>query len=87
MISIPMISLVAVVILCIFQLGAAAPDMEKYYKRTGAKYLRQKAEESGVISLESGMLVEILKESSKSDAKSPTAGGSTLYTIDQIFAY
>jgi len=48
--------------------------MAKYQKRTGALYLSEKAKESGVIRLKSGMLVEILKESTKEDAKSPTAG-------------
>ena len=38
---------------------------------SGAKYLTQKAAEEGVITLKSGMLVEILKTGSNSAAKSP----------------
>jgi hypothetical protein len=63
-----------VALLCSYQCSAA--DMSKYYKRTGAKYLKSKAEEPNVIALESGMLVEILKESSSDTAKSPTASGT-----------
>lgn len=48
-------------------------DMNAYIKRTGAKYLAQKATEEGVIKLKSGMLVEILKSGDSATAKSPTA--------------
>jgi len=48
-------------------------DMNAYNKRTGAKYLARKATEEGVITLKSGMLVEILKSGDAADAKSPKA--------------
>jgi FKBP-type peptidyl-prolyl cis-trans isomerase FklB len=47
-------------------------DVNSYLKRTGAKFLEEVAQREGVIELKSGMLVEILKTSDKSDAKSPT---------------
>jgi major membrane immunogen (membrane-anchored lipoprotein) len=34
-------------------------DMNAYYKRTGQKYLDEKAKEDGVLKLKSGMLVEV----------------------------
>ena len=40
------------------------------------KFLEETAKKSGVIRLKSGMLVEILKESDKADAKSPNEGDS-----------
>lgn len=43
--------LVLAIALCV--MGA---DMTKYYKRTGAKYLEEKAKEEGVKKLPSGML-------------------------------
>jgi FKBP-type peptidyl-prolyl cis-trans isomerase FklB len=55
---------------------SGSEKMAKYQKRTGALYLSEKAQEGGVIRLKSGMLVEILQESTKKDAKSPTAGDS-----------
>jgi hypothetical protein len=39
-----------------------AADMNKYYKRTGKKFLDEKAKEANIITLKSGMLVEILHE-------------------------
>eukprot|EP00286_Rhodomonas_abbreviata_P017937 CAMPEP_0181326162 /NCGR_PEP_ID=MMETSP1101-20121128/21334_1 /TAXON_ID=46948 /ORGANISM="Rhodomonas abbreviata, Strain Caron Lab Isolate" /LENGTH=152 /DNA_ID=CAMNT_0023434563 /DNA_START=87 /DNA_END=545 /DNA_ORIENTATION=- len=36
--------------------------MTKYYKRTGAKYLEEKAKEEGIQKLPSGMLFRVLKE-------------------------
>jgi FKBP-type peptidyl-prolyl cis-trans isomerase len=74
MISVPLLTILAVAVLCTIQVSTAA-DMTKYYQRTGAKYLRTKAAEEGVITLQSGMLVEILKEGSDADAKSPLVGG------------
>mmetsp|Transcript_24668 Transcript_24668/g.41705 ORF Transcript_24668/g.41705 Transcript_24668/m.41705 type:complete len:179 (+) Transcript_24668:39-575(+) len=71
MYTLPLLSIFVVAILCNCN-HVSAGDMSKYYKRTGAKYLQNKAKEPGVFSLESGMLVEILKESTKADAKSPT---------------
>jgi hypothetical protein len=49
-------------------------DMNSYMKRTGAKYLNEISQKEGVNTLKSGMLVEILHESTKSDAKSPNTG-------------
>lgn len=48
--------------------------MNNYMKRTGKKYLDEKAKEEGVYKLKSGMLVEILKESDKKKPKSPNQG-------------
>jgi FKBP-type peptidyl-prolyl cis-trans isomerase FklB len=46
-------------------------DMEAYYKRTGAKFLSDKAKEAGVHSLPSGMMFKYIQ---KGDGeKSPTA--------------
>lgn len=50
--------------------------MAKYNKRTGAKYLDEQATKEGVFKLKSGMLVEILQESTKEDAKSPNQSDS-----------
>lgn len=47
-------------------------DMNSYYKRSGEKYLSDIAKQENIIKLKSGMLVEILKTSTKKDAKSPT---------------
>jgi len=44
--------------------------MEKYYKRTGSKWLNEKAKEDGVFRLPSGMLFKVLKEGS-GKGKSP----------------
>lgn len=50
--------------------------MHKYLKRTGQKYLDVTAKKEGVYKLKSGMLVEILTESTKQDALSPNQGDS-----------
>ena len=42
--------------------SSAAANMDKYYKRTGKKFLDEKAKEPNIITLKSGMLVEILKQ-------------------------
>lgn len=86
------IAVFALALLCIVQFSSvSAANMEKYYKRTGAKYLQKKSEESGVVTLKSGMLVEILKESTSTDAKSPNEGGTPVscfsnYLPDQCCA-
>lgn len=64
-------------VLCLFSasvFGAEKKkaDMNSYLKRTGAKFIAETAKKEGVITLKSGMLVEILKSSDKPDAKSPT---------------
>ena len=53
-----------------------AAKQEKYLKRTGMKYLEEVSKKTGIIKLKSGMLIEILKESDKADAKSPLEGDS-----------
>ena len=68
--------LIAIFLACL-ALGTLAEekrkgDMKAYLKRTGRKFLEDVAEREGIIKLKSGMLVEILKTSSKEDAKSPT---------------
>lgn len=47
-------------------------DMNKYYKRTGEKYLKEIEKKDGVIKMKSGMLIEILKSSTETNPKSPT---------------
>lgn len=42
-----------------------------YLKRTGKKFLDSVAKKQGVFTLKSGMLVEVLHESTKADAHSP----------------
>lgn len=49
-------------------------DLNSYLKRTGAKFLKEVAKKEGIIKLKSGMLIEILSPSTKSDAKSPNVG-------------
>jgi hypothetical protein len=64
-------------LLCLFSVNVALAekkkgDMNTYLKRTGAKFIEETAKKEGVVTLKSGMLVEILKSSDKADAKSPT---------------
>lgn len=65
---------VAIISLTFFSVVAEKKkgDINAYNKRTGAKYLADKATQDGVIKLKSGMLVEILKNGENADAKSPT---------------
>jgi FKBP-type peptidyl-prolyl cis-trans isomerase FklB len=67
--------LVAIVVLALTSVVAEKKkgDLASYAKRTGAKYLTEKAKEAGVITLKSGMLVEILKSGDSETAKSPKA--------------
>lgn len=51
-------------------------DMNNYMKRTGQKFLDEVATREGVITLKSGMLVEILHTTTDPNAKSPTASDS-----------
>lgn len=60
-------------------------DMAKYYKRTGKKFLDEKASEPGIIKLKSGMLVEILKQGENPNAKSPKVGDSCEVTYKGTF--
>lgn len=64
-------------VLCLFSgstVGAAKKkgDMNNYLKRTGTKFLKDVAEQDGIIALKSGMLIEILKTGDSSEARSPT---------------
>jgi FKBP-type peptidyl-prolyl cis-trans isomerase FklB len=53
-------------------LGLAAADMNGYLKRTGKKYLESVlATNPNAKLLKSGMIIEVLKESTNPDAKSP----------------
>ncbi len=65
-----MISSLALVFLLLLAVFSFAADE----KAAGAQYLAEVAQREGVVALKSGMLVEILKSSSKPDAKSPTVG-------------
>jgi len=47
-------------------------DMNSYLKRTGEKFLKETASKEGIYTLKSGMLVEILKEGTDTNARSPT---------------
>lgn len=51
--------------------GVIGKDMEAYYKRTGAKFLEDKAAEAGVHKLPSGLQFKYLKKGD--GAKSPNA--------------
>ena len=57
----------------IFSFAASNEKRIAYEKRVGKKYLDEVAKKEGVISLKSGMLIEIIKEAKDSLAKSPTA--------------
>ncbi|KAJ1441558.1 hypothetical protein B484DRAFT_390623 [Ochromonadaceae sp. CCMP2298] len=67
------ILLCLVALLCAVGAQKKGGDMTKYAKRTGQKYLDETAKKEGVVTLKSGMLVEVLK-SGPADGKSPTAG-------------
>jgi len=54
-----------------------ADKMNKYLKRTGAKFLENKAKDEGIFKLPSGMLYRIIKEGPTSGKKnSPNVGDS-----------
>jgi len=62
------------VLFSILALVAYAKDsekMNKYYERTGKKFLQEIEKKKGIIKLKSGLLVEILKENPSQHAKSP----------------
>jgi FKBP-type peptidyl-prolyl cis-trans isomerase FklB len=72
-----MLLLSVLVLLILVASSAAGSDrMDKYQKRTGAKYLEEVSKKEGVYKLKSGMLVEILQESTKDDALSPNQSDS-----------
>lgn len=84
-------SLVAIAVFCLaifstaFGAAEKKADMNAYLKRTGAKYLEETAAKEGVITLKSGMLVEILKSSDKEDARSPNVGDTCEVTYAGTF--
>jgi FKBP-type peptidyl-prolyl cis-trans isomerase FklB len=51
-------------------------DMNAYLKRSGTKFLDEMSKREGIIKLKSGMLIEIISPSTKTNPKSPTAGDS-----------
>lgn len=64
----------SLVVLCLLSQGVLG-DMNSYLKRTGKKYLEKViAENKNAKLLKSGMIVEVIHESEKSDAKSPKKG-------------
>jgi hypothetical protein len=70
-----MLSLLTVVLLACLLFSATAKkamDMDAYNKRTGAKYLADIAKKESVVTLKSGMLIEIITPSSYRNAVSPT---------------
>jgi FKBP-type peptidyl-prolyl cis-trans isomerase FklB len=50
---------------------AVSADQVSYQKRTGKQYLDKVSLNEGAITLKSGMVIEVLKESTADDAKSP----------------
>ena len=50
--------------------------MDSYYKRTGKKYLDEVAKRDNIVTLKSGMLLEVLSASDKRNAVSPTISDS-----------
>jgi FKBP-type peptidyl-prolyl cis-trans isomerase FklB len=65
--------------------ASSDPDHVSLDDRTGTKFLEAKAQEAGIIKLKSGMLVEILKEGTDENAKSPRAGDSCEVTYKGTF--
>ena len=64
--------IIAATVSLVLLFGFGAADQNAYYKRTGAKFLEKvKKENPNVKALKSGMLIEVLVESSNPDAKSP----------------
>jgi len=83
--SIIAMTLMACALICLTSVDGKKADMDSYNKRTGAKYLAVKAENEGVIVLKSGMLVEVIKESSLKAPKSPTKGDACDVTYSGTF--
>ena len=57
--------------------AAKGPNMDKYNKRTGAKYIEEMSKKEGSVLTKSGMVIEMLEEkgpkpSRKGEALSPT---------------
>ena len=64
--------LVASLLLTATVTAKKAMDMDAYNKRTGAKYLAEIAKKESVVTLKSGMLIEVITPSSARNAVSPT---------------
>lgn len=59
-------------IFTLFQLSViAGRDMKKYYKRTGDKYIEDMCNSEKIIKLKSGLCIELLKNTTRSTARSP----------------
>eukprot|EP01039_Chlorochromonas_danica_P000171 gene171-180_t len=84
------IAILTFVLFCLFFFAVYGADKKKgdmnsYLKRTGAKFLEEVAQKEGVIQLKSGMLIEIIKSSEKSDARSPTVSDTCEVTYSGTF--
>ena len=55
-------------------------DMASYAKRVGAKYLEDTRAKEGIKVMKSGMLIEVVNESTKDGAKSPEANSQCKVT-------
>ena len=64
--------LVAVALVGMLAQCSAAANMEKYYKRTGRKFLDEKEKEDGVHKLPSGMLFKVLKKGDGGKSPGPS---------------
>ena len=74
-----------VMLLAVMMGAMVSADQTGYMIRTGKKYLEEQAAKEGAHLLESGMVIEILKESDKDDAKSPNVGDSCECTYEGTF--
>ena len=70
------ILLVSFGLLLLLLVTSSSADQVSYQKRTGKSYLEKVAGNEGAITLKSGMVIEMLKESTAEDAKSPGASDS-----------
>ena len=70
MLSLLTVLLVASLLFTATVTAKKAMDMDAYNKRTGAKYLTEIAKKESVVTLKSGMLIEVLTPSSARSAVS-----------------
>jgi|Dee2metaT_26_FD_contig_31_4242528_length_739_multi_10_in_0_out_0_1 FKBP-type peptidyl-prolyl cis-trans isomerase FklB len=73
---------VFVAIVLILMAMSAMGDQTSYMIRTGKKYLEEQSAREGVYTLKSGLRVEILKESTNPEARSPNVGDSCECTYE-----
>lgn len=81
-------SALLLLLLAIIAIGVFADktsDQSKYLKRVGKKFLDEVAAKEGIIKLQSGMLIEVLKTSDVADAKSPKASDPCEVTYKGTF--